>query len=232
MKKIFKTLKKKWAEYLLEILVIMIGILGAFMLNSWNEDRKERIEEISLLKDLDSDLTLKTKELQELYDVNVELHKLVVQFIQSHLINEKANLSVEDFLDLGNYIPINTHINSMEVALESNTINIFRSDSLVHSLRNLKLSLVNLEKMISYLDESWNTRLAPFFDESGMSLIRFDYLNNGVESDPGIFDRIDKDVLANKLSHHANIQKVFLIDQKTVLEKLKEVHQKVLAELN
>ena len=52
MKKIFKTLKKKWAEYLLEIIVIMIGILGAFMLNNWNESRKDKSEEIEVLSQI------------------------------------------------------------------------------------------------------------------------------------------------------------------------------------
>ena len=49
MKTILETLKRKWAEYLLEIFVIMIGIIGAFMLNSWHEDRLDRQIELNSL---------------------------------------------------------------------------------------------------------------------------------------------------------------------------------------
>jgi len=52
MKKILKTLKRKWAEYLLEMLVIVIGILGAFLLNNWNEDRKSEVIKKQLLESM------------------------------------------------------------------------------------------------------------------------------------------------------------------------------------
>lgn len=65
MKKILETLKLKWTEYILEILVITIGILGAFALNNWNENRKDSINEQQVLIQLKVDYETNLKQLDQ-----------------------------------------------------------------------------------------------------------------------------------------------------------------------
>jgi hypothetical protein len=45
MKGIVNHLKENWIRYALETLVVVVGVLGAFSLNNWNEIRKNRIDE-------------------------------------------------------------------------------------------------------------------------------------------------------------------------------------------
>ena len=64
MKTILETLKRKWAEYLLEILVITVGIIGAFALNNWNENRITKNTEQSYLIALKEEFTYNKSQLE------------------------------------------------------------------------------------------------------------------------------------------------------------------------
>ena len=64
MKRILSTLKEKWPEYLLEILVLIIGIYGAFELESWGENNDRRKVEIEILKGCRNELQADLAEIE------------------------------------------------------------------------------------------------------------------------------------------------------------------------
>lgn len=71
MKKIIERLKQKWADYLLEIIVIIFGILGAFALDNWSEQNKNSVKEKEYLRDIHEDF-VKNKKHFELVQASME----------------------------------------------------------------------------------------------------------------------------------------------------------------
>jgi hypothetical protein len=98
LKRIFTTLGQKWPEYLLEILVITIGILGAFILNSWNQGREANKQLNVFYQHITENLTEDQRQLQELISFTNEVidksQKLVTSFQTSELNLEEATGSL------------------------------------------------------------------------------------------------------------------------------------------
>lgn len=65
LKRILQTLSEKWPEFLLEILVIMVGILGAYALNDWSHRRDKAETEYQILSEIKSNLELDLIDLNE-----------------------------------------------------------------------------------------------------------------------------------------------------------------------
>ena len=92
MKKIINHLKENWIRHGFETLYVIIGILIAFSLNDWNEKRKARITEISILNELIIGLSSDSDNL----DFNIAKHN---QAIKSCEIVLKALHEFEEYND-------------------------------------------------------------------------------------------------------------------------------------
>lgn len=92
MKRIIQTLKEKWPEYLLEILVITIGILGAFALNNWNENRKEEIEQDKLYRQLILDYQANLDQLNQKIAIHIAIVKAGKDLLKDFGNPESANI--------------------------------------------------------------------------------------------------------------------------------------------
>lgn len=146
MKTILDTLKRKWAEYLLEILVLTIGIYGAFALNNWNEYKKAREEEQILYNQLLLDYEANLKQLNE----KISLHEIIIDAGFS-LLNDFDNTGtaiydsvIADLSIIGidpTFDPIINDLNG------SGKINLIRNPALNRLLSNWSSDITSLREL-------------------------------------------------------------------------------------
>jgi hypothetical protein len=121
MKRILKTFSQKWPEYLLEILVITVGILGAFALNNWNEERKSNSSEKRFLINLKSEVMANRHSLENNIVRHKVIHDHVIRFMSltgpdATPINQASFDSlVYSSIQLPSYEPVKGNIISAEL---------------------------------------------------------------------------------------------------------------------
>lgn len=95
LRKVLEHLRSKWYKYLLEIIVVILGILIAYNLEEWGESRKNKKREIEILKEFKAALTADLEEIQE--NITEHENSILSSRIILRVISE--NLTYHDSLD-------------------------------------------------------------------------------------------------------------------------------------
>jgi len=175
MKKILETLKRKWAEYLLEIFVIMIGILGAFMLNNWNETRKDLIKEQLILQNLHKNLVFNLGELNRTQESTIKgYNALIKPEFSKHTTYEVDSLLgvIEEYFT---YDPATGVIDEI---INSGQLNIIQNEELKNQVSNWSRIMTDTQKNLDIADDHLYNVLIIYLMENTNNIPRQVYLFN------------------------------------------------------
>jgi len=137
MKRILTTLSQKWPEYLLEILVITIGILGAYALNNWNEGRKTEQTRIEYLENLKLDFQSDTAQIAALERMHTQRRGFAGQILRylSNLPTEIDSGQVAMALERVSFThDFHPAMATYKQMLSSGTLSVLKSNQLIKSL--------------------------------------------------------------------------------------------------
>lgn len=140
---IYNHLKSKWYKYVIEIIVVILGILIAFNLDQWSETRSNKEKEIKILKDFRRGLTADLEDMRsiiEMHEYSIRSSKIILKVIQD-------NLPYQDSLDA--------------CFAYTHAFSTFNGNvSPIEQLKNTNLTIVSNDslrlKIISMYDEAYN----------------------------------------------------------------------------
>jgi len=239
----------KYMRYAIgEIVLVVIGILIALQINNWNENRKAHVQEITILKNIQKDISLDTLDL----NFNLEYHltflkneQALLDFMMSNLQTPKD--SIDYSLALGFKLIIALHESTYE-NLQNNEIGILSNKELKKEISRFYDFFTDAMLKLENEEVSYNTFLnkKPFFRKH-FKLTSDAYLNeNEINSEdyynPEIskntFEIINLETLRKdeafkfELNESIFVRKVKIDFYKNHLIRIKQLNQSIEKELN
>jgi hypothetical protein len=161
MKRILTTLSRKWPEYLLETLVLIIGIYGAFALERWNENRNTRTFEHNTLERILVNLKTDRENLQSIHlrfrRAIYSYEKVIVVTAQSQDV-DSLKYWLSDMAQFERFQPLT---NAYEV-LKSRGLDVLANQELAHQIgKYYDDDSQRMVKTVADIESSFNTDWVP-----------------------------------------------------------------------
>jgi hypothetical protein len=207
VKRILQTLSQKWPEYLLEILVLIIGIYGAFELENWNTERKDNKQKSVYL----------THILANLEDDRSQLDSLLVQ---TEDVARRTSLLIQSY-----------KTQSLDPYLATQSAGVIAVEKNFNGFRSGMDALLNSGKL-DLIPDQLSLELQQYYEKSENVVTRESMSNEYIRDfyEPHVFEKyidsfVQMDVFNIKQMYHDDTRKSELINPDIFLsDKLLETH--------
>lgn len=162
MKKILQHVRSEWYKYILEILVITFGILGAFALNNWNENRKELDQEEIAFAQLITELEQDASWLKDILKVIAKREKALDKMAEGRSTSQDS-LSHH----INRYVQF-MGVDSKYIGLKSsNQLSVIADEDLRNEItRYYEVSYRDLQDWIDYHEGYVTNNIEPYITET------------------------------------------------------------------
>ncbi len=196
MKRILITLNQKWSEYFIEVLVITIGILGAFTLNNWNETLKSDADENRFLKEILDNLKedrVQLLEAESQLDNSVQSILYMMNNDLAKMPDDTLNRHMALFINFYKYYSID---NAYET-LKSSSVSISNDDLRNSISRYYEYEQNRTASGLKDIEVQFITYLLPF---ARIHLQSFEWLKEGVpkKRDAAFYTALQAELFAAK----------------------------------
>ncbi len=186
-----------------EILLVVVGILIALQINTWNEDRKSSMREMKLLTELKSNLKINIQNLQT--DIKRQQKSAaIIDYLLEHLDNRRPyNDSLAYFIKEADYAPDVVLSASAFETLKSTGLELIKTDSLRSVIINLfEVDYPTLMQETRRLeDQIWPVSSVPMYQKHFRMENKDYYIVNNYKA------LLDDKEFANMLSFRGHLRK-------------------------
>lgn len=167
IKKILSTLAQKWPEYLIEAIVIIVSILGAFALDNWNEYRKEKQTESKIISQLIDEYQVNLEQLNE----KIEFRKSIISgaLTMFELIDNPETVSYDSLVTTMSFLVNDPTFDPIYNDLATTgSLRIISNESLKKNLSTWQSEVAALKEMESAWQKVVEEQINPYFAHLGV----------------------------------------------------------------
>lgn len=202
-----------------EIILVVIGILIALQINTWNEERKDHQREIKLLTELKTNLLINIENLES--DIEGQIKSAaIIDHLMEHLENRRPfHDSLPYLFEMADYAPDVVLSASAFETLKSTGLELIQTDSLRSLIINLfEVDYPTLMQETRRLeDQLWPAVVVPMYQKHfRRTKQEQDYIND--------YNALLEDQeFINMLSFRGNLRKSSTFHKRKAIEKTKSV---------